>query len=385
MNVLIVEDNPVSLSLMENKFKEWGYTTFSAQNGMEAWTSLKSNPVNIVVSDWIMPGIDGLSLCRRIRETDFEHYMYLILVTAQNSQQDIIQGLEAGADDYVAKPVDFEELRARVKIGARIVRTERKLSNEHELIKRSYLQTIRMFTNLQDAFDDGFGWRSRRASELSVKLAKRVPDVPKEDYPLVETAALLHDIGMLSLPRELLSKKRGEMTGEERRIFLSHPILGEIVLKEIESLRPVAELVRAHHEQFNGRGFPDGLHGDGIPLLARIITAAVAYNNLIHKGKVPLENIPENLQRMRGYQLDPAITEQLLEINLESIHEEKGKHYIKIPLDDLQEGMTLAKNVRTRNRVLVMSSKAGLTGTDIETLKKYAALNYIPDNVFVHK
>ena len=385
MNVLIAEDNPVSLGLMENKFKEWGYTTFLAQNGTEAWSCLESNHVDIVISDWIISGIDGLSLCRRTRETDFEHYIYLILVTAQDSKQDIVQGLEAGADDYVTKPVNFEELRARIEIGARTVRIERELSDKLEMIKRSYLQTIRMFSSILDTFDENLGWRSRRASELSVKLAKRCPDVPEEDYPLVEAAALLHDIGMVGLPNEILSKKRTEMTGEERRLFLSHPVLGEVILKETEFLRPVAKLVRAHHEQFNGRGFPDGLRGDEIPLLARIITAAVAYNNLLHKGKVPLEEIPGNLHRMRGYQLDPTITDQLLKINLEIIHEEKGDIYIEIPLDNLRDGMMLARNVRTRNGALVMPSETKLTGYGIEKLKKYEALEYIPNNVYVHK
>lgn len=385
MNVLIVEDNRVSLRLMENKLKEWGYTTFLAQNGMEAWTSLKSIPADIVVTDWIMPEMDGISLCRRIRETDFKRYIYLILVTAQDSQHDIVQGLEAGADDYLTKPVNFEELRARIEIGARIVRLERKLTSKYEAIKQNYLQTIRMFTSLLYVFNEDLGGHSRRVAELSVNLAKRLPDVLKEDYPLVETVGLLHDIGMVGLPNELLSKKRTEMTGNEQQHFLSHPILGEVILKEIEFLQPVAELVRAHHEQFNGRGFPDGLSGDGIPLFARIVTTAVAYDNLVHKDKVPLKEIPENFQRMRGYQLDPSIVDLLMEINLEKMDAEKEKLYFEVALDDLQVGMTLARDVRMKNGALVMPSEAELNIHGIEKLKEYCALNYVPNTVLVNK
>jgi len=385
MHVLIVEDNQVSQRLMKDKLTEWGYTVSSAHNGAEAWQRIESLSVDIVVSDWKMPEMDGLELCRRIRSADLEFYIYFILVTAQDSEEDIVQGLSAGADDYVTKPVKFDELRARMGIGDRIVRLERELTGKYKAIEENYLQTIRMFTNLMEVFNEGLGGHSRRVAELSLKLATRHPGVSEQDYPLVEAAGLLHDIGMVGLPNDLLCKKRTELTGEEHELYLSHPVLGENILKQVEFLRPVAKLVRAHHEQVNGRGFPDGLNGDEIPLLARIVTAAVAYDNLIYKGKVPLEEIPDNFRRFRGYQLDPAIVDQLLEINLENIQKEKGENFREIDLESLIEGMELARDVWMKNGALAMPADTEITDYGIEKLKKYYDLNYIPNTVYVFK
>ncbi len=192
---------------------------------------------------------------------------------------------------------------------------------------------------------------------------------------------------LTSVPAEIVVSDwmMPEMNGDERQLYMSHPVQGEIILKEIKFLEPIAELVRAHHEQFNGRGFPDGLSGKEIPILARIVAAAATYDNLVHKGNVNLEDIPDSLQRMRGYQLDPAIVDHLLEINLENIQEEEAKDYLEIVLDDLEEGMMLAKNIRMKSGAPVMPAHTEVTDYGIKKLKNYHGLACITDKVYVYK
>ncbi len=385
MNILVAEDNQVTLSLLEKKLGEWGYDVYTAQNGMEAWAKLKASPADIVLSDWMMPEMSGPELFKRIRDAGFTSYIYLILLSARDSKQDVVRGLEAGVDDYITKPVDFEELHARIEIGARIVRLERELTNKYDAIKKNYFQTIHMFTNLLEVFNEELGGHCRRVGELVIEMAAQHPDVSEQDFPVLEAAGLLHDVGMVGFPIELLSKRRTEMNGDEKEIYMSHSVQGEIVLNEIDFLRPVAKLVRAHHEQFNGRGFPDRLAGDEIPLPARIVSAAVAYDNLVHKGKISLEDIPDRLKQMSGYQLDPAIVDYLLEINLKKIQEEGEKDFLEIALDDLEEGMMLASDVRMKTGALVMPVNTEMTGSGIEKLKSYHGLSCIAGKVHVIK
>lgn len=312
-----------------------------------------SATVDIVVTDWMMPEMNGLELCRKIRSAHFKQYIYLILVSARDAQQDIVRGLEVGADDYITKPVNTEEFKARTEIGARIVRLERKLRSKNAKIERNYYQTIQMFTNLIEVVDEELGGHCKRVADLSLRLARRHPDVSQEDFPILEAAGLLHDFGMVGIPKKIVSKKRTQMNGDEKKLYMSHPVQGELILKEIELLKPIAELVRTHHEQFNGRGFPDGLKGEEIPLLARIISAASIYDSLVHKWKVPMEDIPDKLQQQKGYQLEPGLVDYLLEIHLENIQKEEEKNYYKLTLDELKEGMVLTSNVKMKSGALV--------------------------------
>lgn len=385
MRILVVDDDKATLRLLGDKIKDWGYSVYPANNGTEAWERLESNPVDIVLIDLEMPDMDGFELCRQIRNANFRQYIYVIFIRGRDTQQDIIRGLEGGADDYLIKPVNFDELQARIEIGGRIISLEKELNRKADVINKNYFQTIHMFSNLLEVFNEELGGHCRRVAELSLRLAKRHPDLSEQDYQIAEAVGFLHDIGMVGLPSSILSKKRTEMNGEERELYLSHPALSEIILKEIEFLWPIAKLVRAHHEQVNGLGFPDGLSGKEIPLISKIVSAASVYDNLVHRGKIPLEDVHNNLQRMSGYQLEPAIVDLLLEINLENIQEEKEKVFLELDLDDLTQGMVLAKDVRMKSGAIVMPARMELKTYSIDKLKSYRQLACVSNKVYVCK
>lgn len=157
MHILLVDDESVARRLFEKKLTNWGYTVYVAENGILAWNILSSTWIDMVVTDWMMPEMNGLELCRKIRSAGFDKYMYIILVSARDAQQDIIRGLEVGVDDYITKPVNAEEFKARIEIGARIVRLERKLRAKYAEIERNYFQIIQMFTNLIEVVDEDVG------------------------------------------------------------------------------------------------------------------------------------------------------------------------------------------------------------------------------------
>jgi len=183
----------------------------------------------------------------------------------------------------------------------------------------------------------------------------------------------------------MASRKRVEMNSDEKHLYHTHPIAGEIILNEIEFLKPIAKLVRTHHEQFNGRGFPDGVDGSKMPPLNKILAGAVFYDDLVHKWKAPLNDIPDKLQRMRGYELESAIVDYLLEINSEDIRKEGEEDLREIALDDLREGMILAEDIRRDSGVLVMPAETALTKHSIEMLIKFSVLHCINDEAYVYK
>jgi response regulator RpfG family c-di-GMP phosphodiesterase len=332
-----------------------------------------------------MPGLDGLELCQRIREKDELSYIYLILVSAQDSQTDILHGLESGVDDYITKPVDMEALRARIDIGVRIVNLERTLKRKIEIITANHYQTIRMFSQIVEVFDDELGGHCRRTAKIAVDLARRHPDVADIDIPIIEAAALLHDIGMVGIPKSILNKRRTEMINDERQWYQSHAEMGARIIGEIEILKPAALLVRMHHEQYNGKGFPDGIAGDEIPIGAQLISAASIYDNLTYKGKIPLQTVPEHLQRFRGYQLSPQLVELLLEINVDHQHNQARKKDQELILDELHAGMVLAANVHMKTGAFVMAADTELNDYAIEKLKQYHAIGTITNKVVVRQ
>ena len=385
MNILIADDDPVTLKLLSSHLSTWGHTVHQASDGDRAWEYVQHHPVDIVVSDWVMPGLNGLQLCGRIRENQGSSYTYLILISAQDSKAEILQGLESGADDYITKPIDMDALRARIDIGVRIVALERSLKQKLEIITANHYQTIRMFSQIVEVFDDELGGHCRRTAKVALELAHNHPNVGDADISAIESAALLHDIGMVGIPKSILRKRRTEMINDERQWYQSHAEMGYRIIGEIEIMKPAALLVRMHHEQYNGKGFPDGVAGDDIPIGAQLISAASIYDNLTAKGKVPLQNIPDHLQRFRGYQLSPQVVDLLLALNVNRQHEQDLKNNRELTLDELEAGMVLAANVHMKTGAFVMAADTQLNDYAIDKLKQYHTIGTITDKVLIRQ
>jgi len=385
MKIMIVDDDVTTLSLLEKSMTKWGYSIVKAENGKLAIEQLQASNIDMIVSDWLMPEMDGLTLCEKVRSLDLNHYIYIILISAQDTRTDVVRGLEGGVDDYITKPLNLEELRVRLEIGARIIKLERELNQKFVAIKRNYYQSIHMFTQLLETYNATLGGHSRRVGRLSLELAKHNPSVLPENYPVIEAAGLLHDIGLIGLPSSLVTKGVPEMTGDEKSLYHTHAERGEAILNQVDLLRPVASMVRWHHEQYNGRGFPDGLSKDRIPMGAFIVSAASIYDKLVYQLKCPFDKITDKLQTLRGYQLPSELVDLLLEINLEKMAAESKRRDKSVDIDELKPGMVLASDVHMKSGAFVMASKTTIDQVVIEKLKRYFELGNISRTVFINK
>ena len=131
MHVLIVDDHQVTLELLELHLTKWGHKVSTASDGLEAWRKLRKDDIDLAIIDWVMPGLNGIELCRKVREGDLEKYVYMILLTSRDDRQDLLEGLGAGADDYVTKPFDQEALRLRLRAGERVVKLQDELRSKN--------------------------------------------------------------------------------------------------------------------------------------------------------------------------------------------------------------------------------------------------------------
>lgn len=140
MRILIVDDDVDMRRLLLHTLQRWGYDVVPASDGAQAWEILRNEPISFVITDWIMPNLDGLELCRRIREGRFARYIYIILLTAKNSKEELIKGMEAGADDFLIKPFNAGELKVRIRAGERIITLESNLEEQNKKLQEAYFR-----------------------------------------------------------------------------------------------------------------------------------------------------------------------------------------------------------------------------------------------------
>jgi putative two-component system response regulator len=322
--ILIVDDLADSREILEEILTAPQHHLLLAASGPEALAQAAAHTPDLVLLDVMMPGMDGFEVCRRLRAEPRTAEMPIILLTALDDREARLKGFEAGADDFVSKPVDRTELRARV-------RTITRLNRYHALIeerRRSVEQALRTAHEVAYAYDSTLeGWaraldlrdketegHSRRVTELSVRLAQAL-GFSEEAITHVRRGALLHDVGKLGIPDRILLKP-GKLTDEEWAIMKLHPTYAFEWLAPIEYLRPALDIPHYHHERWDGTGYPDGLCGEQIPLAARIFAVVDVWdamtNDRPYRAGLPLDEVREHIRSQAGRHFDPRVVEVFL-------------------------------------------------------------------------
>jgi putative two-component system response regulator len=284
VKILIADDELVSRKKMNRLVQSLGHETAVAADGQEAWNIWKNERTRMVITDWMMPGMDGLDLCKSIRESEGSQYTYLIMVTSKNELQDLVVGMDAGADDFITKPFMKEELDVRIRAGERILGFETrdlvifsmaKLAESRDPETGNHLDRIRFY--------------SRALSESLTKSHNLPQEIDKLFIDNIFLTSPLHDIGKIGIPDHVLLKP-GRLDDHEFAIMKSHTIIGFETLNEAlhkypraEYLRMSAEIARSHHEKYDGTGYPDGLKAEETPLSARIVALSDVYDALVNK------------------------------------------------------------------------------------------------------
>lgn len=268
--ILVVDDNPNTMTLMQDLLSSRGYDVVAVPDAQHAETEMFRQPPDLVLSDVIMPGKSGYELCRELKDNPATRLIPFVLITGLTEREDRVRGIEAGADDFLSKPIFPEELFARVKSLLKL----KEFTDELETAE-SVLCTLGLSVESRDPYTEGHCERlAQNASNLG-----RYLQLDEEEITALRRGGYLHDLGKIAVPDEIL-KKGANLNSEEWAIMRRHPVTGENICRPLKSLRLVLPIIRNHHEHFNGTGYPDGLKGRDTPLLARILQVVDIYDAL---------------------------------------------------------------------------------------------------------
>lgn len=281
MKILIVDDDEIALDILSAALDSSGYEVETAGNGTAALARIEQGDIRFVITDWEMPQMNGLALCQAIRRKAASGYVYVVLLTSNGSSQEIVEGMSAGADDFVVKPFNHAELKARVRAGERVLALETRDTLIFALAK------------LAESRDHETGMHLERVQRYSRRLAESLIDyqdnntqVDTDFIRLVYQTSPLHDIGKVGVP-DCVLQKPGKLTKEEFDVMKTHTTIGAQTLESALANYPHArflqvarDIAKSHHERWDGTGYPEGLAGNAIPLAARIVAVADVYDAL---------------------------------------------------------------------------------------------------------
>ena len=284
MKILICEDEFVSRRKLEKIIGSLGYELLVAENGRDAYNLWENERPELVISDWVMPHLSGIELCLKIRAEEDSQYTYIIMITTKNETNDIVTAINAGADDFISKPYNIDELAVRIRAGQRsrmfqtkdiVIFSLAKLAESRDTETGNHLERIRYFSRL-----------------LTEQLAVRPGNPFKINKVFIENIFLtspLHDIGKVGIPDAILLKP-GRLNDRERKAITEHCQIGYNTLHDAlekyphtDYLQMGSEIALYHHEKYDGTGYPEGLRAEQIPLSARIVALADVYDALTSK------------------------------------------------------------------------------------------------------
>jgi putative two-component system response regulator len=268
--VLVVDDYEPNARGMRELLVASGHCVRVALNGEDALRAAADDPPDLVLLDVVMPGMSGVDVCRELKTRTLTRFTPVVLVTGSQDREHRLSGLDAGADDFLNKPIDIAEFKTRVRSLLRVKR----LTDEFESTE-AIMTMLGQIVEARDPYTEG---HCERLADYAMALGAQL-GLGTADLETLKRGAVLHDIGKIAVPDGVLLKK-GRLSAEEYTLMRSHPVIGDNLCRTVRSLDRVRPIVRWHHERSDGRGYPDGLVGEEIPLLAHIVAVVDVFDAL---------------------------------------------------------------------------------------------------------
>jgi putative two-component system response regulator len=268
--ILIADDDEMNRDLFSDILVAEGYKVVFAEDGNEAIHAIENRAIDLALLDVMMPGQSGFAVCQFIKSRPETRLIPVVLVTGLANVDERIRGIRAGADDFLGKPVNSQELLARCRSLLRLKEFTDELENAETV-----LFSLALSIEAKDPYTKG---HCDRLASHSEALGRRL-GLPEEQCVALRRAGVVHDIGKIGVPESILLKQ-GPLTEVEWAVMKEHPVSGERICSPLKSFRLVLPIIRHHHEKLDGSGYPDGLRGDKIPLTARILQITDIYDAL---------------------------------------------------------------------------------------------------------
>lgn len=268
--VVVADDVQANVDLLTGLLVREGYSVHAALDGGAALELVEREQPDLVLSDVMMPVLNGFDLCRRLKSDRATRLIPVVLVTSLNEREHRIEGINAGADDFLTKPIDAHELRARVRSLVRLKRFTDDLDSAESVIL-----SLALTVEARDAYTSG---HCERMAAYAATFGQHL-DLSDDDVEALRRGGYLHDVGKVGVPDAILLKA-GRLTSDEMAVMRRHTIIGDALCGDLRLLRLVRPIVRHHHERLDGSGYPDGLSGSEIPILAQITAIVDVYDAL---------------------------------------------------------------------------------------------------------
>jgi putative two-component system response regulator len=268
--VLVVDDYEPNADGMRDLLVAAGHTVRVAHNGPDALRLASDDVPDLVLLDVVMPEMSGVEVCRELKTRSVTRFTPVVLVTASQDRGDRLAGLDAGADDFLRKPIDVTELRTRVRSLLRVKRLIDDLESTEAIMT--------MLGHIVEARDPYTEGHCQRLADYATALGAAL-GLTRDDIDTLNRGAALHDVGKIGVP-DMVLLKRGRLDSDEMALMRQHPVIGDKLCRTVKSLERVRPIVRSHHERVDGRGYPDGLSGEEIPLLAQIVGVVDVFDAL---------------------------------------------------------------------------------------------------------
>lgn len=345
-HILIVDDEEMIRELLASALNQEGYVCHLATNVDDALTILSEHPVDLVISDIMMPGRSGVDLLRDIKKVDAD--IAVLMVTGLSDMNTALECIHLGADDYISKPFSINRVFLTVKnlIEKRMLAIDKKnyqISLEFKVMEqtdqirktmnelhKAYDHTLTALVRALDAREKEVGSHSERVMNYTLLMAAKL-GIFGNDMEHLAKGALLHDIGKIGISDNILLKP-GALDDDEWVEMRRHPLVGYSILSEIEFLKEPAEIILSHHERFDGTGYPNGLKGGEIPVGSRIFalvdTLDAMTSHRPYRNALPFDAVISEVNIYRGRQFDPDVAALFLSISRNQWEECAGKKFI---------------------------------------------------------
>jgi len=402
--LLCVDDEPNILSALKRSLRTEHWRVLTANGGEEALETLARENVDLIISDMRMPGMDGAQLLEQVSQR--WPGSIRILLTGHADMSATIAAINRGRIfRYLNKPWDDAELQATVRQGLDLLALEREkqrlealtqrqnaelhdanvlleqrveartadLSRANDKLKRSYLTSIKVFSGLMELREARLAGHGRRVADMARKLAQAM-GCSDDQAQQIFVAGLLHDIGLIGVPDTLLAKSAARYTPQEIALFHRHAEIGEQALMPLEEMQPVAAVIRAHHERFDGQGFPDKRAGSDIPLGARILAVVDAFDDLqngqLVETPLTVQEARTMIRHSRGTQFDPEVLDVFLHIT-EPERPKAPAGNVVITSAQLEPDMVLAKDLVSTTGVLMLTAGQSVNALLIKRIREF--------------
>lgn len=386
--VMCVDDEPNIVAALRRLFRGTGYSVVTATSGAEALELMAQMPVDLLISDMRMPGMDGAQLLAQVR-THWPDTVRVLLTGYADIKSTIAAINSTEVYRYITKPWDDAEMLGTVRqvferqslerekhrledllqvknaelLALNVSLEEKVLARTSELslltqkLKKNYLTSIKVFSSLMEWRGGNLSGHARRVVDLTRRTGSTMGLVEADQQDLF-IASLMHDIGQISLSDHILARPVGRLTEDELVLYRKHPVLGEQALMPLDDMQNVAALIRSHHERHDGHGYPDGLVGDAIPMGARILAVADTYDDLQHghlsSGNLSAADARAMIARGRNTQFHPEVVDVFLQILLEAAAIEAPP--VMTDLKHLRSGMVLATDLMSTAGVVLLAA-----------------------------